>query len=134
MPPALNWTSDADALIRDLRHRAHSWDTIARALGTSRWAAIERAKLLGAYLPLPAPFRAARRADTGREPLPAGHPVTWGTLMAGTLLEGAAYPYPPLPPIPEPKPGRRREPALELEPELEPELESDLEPELEWAA
>ncbi len=111
MPPAITWTDDADALIRDLRTAGHSWDAIARALGTARWTAIERAKTLGIHLPLPHPPRAARAPGSGREPLPAGHPVTWGALVDGTLLAGAAYPYPPMPPEPEP----RMEPELELE-------------------
>jgi len=98
MPPAIRWTEQSDTLIRDLRDRGHSWDAIATALGTSRWTAIERAKLLGAHLPLPAPPRAPRAPDLGREPLPAGHPLTWGALVAGTLLDGAAYPYPPIAP------------------------------------
>lgn len=29
-----------------------------------------------------------------REPLPPGHPVSWGALTAGTLLEGVPYPLP----------------------------------------
>lgn len=36
-----------------------------------------------------------------REPLPAGHPVTWGLLTDGTVLEGAPYDYrPPYPLLP----------------------------------
>jgi hypothetical protein len=132
MPQPLRWTDEADALIHDLRLRGNSWDTIARALGTSRWAAIERARLIGAHVPLPPPARATRAVDTGREPLPPGHPATWGALIAGTLLAGAAYPYPPLPPLPEPKPEPWRKPMPQWEPEWVHERESDLE--LEQAA
>lgn len=35
-----------------------------------------------------------------REPLPAGHPITWGVLTDGTVLEGAPYDYrPPYSPL-----------------------------------
>lgn len=33
-----------------------------------------------------------RRDD--RPPLPAGHALTWGALIAGTVLEGTPYPFP----------------------------------------
>ena len=26
--------------------------------------------------------------------MPAGHPTTWGLLVAGTVLDGTPYPYP----------------------------------------
>ena len=26
--------------------------------------------------------------------MPAGHPLTWGLLTAGTVLDGAPYPFP----------------------------------------
>jgi hypothetical protein len=32
--------------------------------------------------------------DPAREPLPAGHPLSWGLITAGTLLEGGRYPMP----------------------------------------
>jgi hypothetical protein len=34
-------------------------------------------------------------AEAGRGALPAGHPLSWGPLTAGTVLDGA--PYAPLP-------------------------------------
>jgi len=96
MPPPLRWTDDRDMLLCTMRENARSWDAIAAALGISRWAAIERAKLLGAHIPLPAHARAAQGPlhDPAREALPAGHPITWGALVAGTLLDGAPYPFP----------------------------------------
>ena len=30
--------------------------------------------------------------ETGREPLPAGHPAAWDALVAGTILDGLAWP------------------------------------------
>lgn len=32
-----------------------------------------------------------------RPALPAGHPVTWGAITGGTVLEGAKYPHPVFP-------------------------------------
>lgn len=40
----------------------------------------------------PATFPAETRAYTNRgEPLPAGHPTSWGAITAGTLLDGVPY-------------------------------------------
>ncbi len=93
MPAPLTWTGFADDTLFRLRAEGRSWDGIAAVLGISRWAAIERGRKLGASKP-PAPHAAP--ADAGlREPLPAGHPVSWGAITAGTTLHGAAYPFPP---------------------------------------
>lgn len=35
-----------------------------------------------------------RPGANDRPALPAGHPVTWGAITGGTVLDGAAYPYP----------------------------------------
>lgn len=35
-----------------------------------------------------------RPGANDRPALPAGHPVTWGAITRGTVLDGAAYPYP----------------------------------------
>jgi hypothetical protein len=29
-----------------------------------------------------------------RPPLPAGHPLSWGLITQGTVLDGAEYPFP----------------------------------------
>ena len=34
------------------------------------------------------------RSEKDRPTLPAGHPDTWGLLIAGTPLEGEPYPFP----------------------------------------
>ena len=97
MPNQLVWNDQRDTVLRTMREKAHSWDVIARAIGISRWAAIERARAIGAHIPLPP--RTPRQPDaSNREALPAGHPLAWQILTEGTLLAGAAYPYPPLPP------------------------------------
>ena len=35
-----------------------------------------------------------RPGQNDRPPMPAGHPVTWGLLVNGTVLQGQDYPYP----------------------------------------
>lgn len=94
MANQLVWTAPRDAVLRTMRQQALSWDVIAAAMGISRWAAIERAKKIGAHIPLPP--RTPRELGAGnREPLPAGHPLAWAILTQGTLLAGTAYPFPP---------------------------------------
>jgi hypothetical protein len=97
MPAPLHWTETGDRTLRALRRDGASWDHIARALGVSRWTAIERAKVLGAHLPLPRAPRAAPDPldDPDRAALPPGHPLAWAILTHGTLLQGTAYPAPP---------------------------------------
>lgn len=83
------WTEANDTKLRRLRAEGNTWDTIAGALGLSRWTVIERGRKLGVRKPPP---EVKPRTDLAREPLPAGHPESWGLLNAGTSLEGAAYP------------------------------------------
>ena len=94
MPVKLRWSDATDTLIRRLRADGASWDSIAAAIGTSRWSAIERGRRIGARAPVRV---AAPPPDPGREALPAGHRITWGAITRGTLLAGTAYPWPPLP-------------------------------------
>ena len=35
-----------------------------------------------------------RPGQNDRPALPAGHPVTWGAITEGTVLESAIYPFP----------------------------------------
>ena len=47
---------------------------------------------------IPGPYRiCGRPGQNDRPPLPAGHPVCWGLLTDGTVLDGAEYPYPVFP-------------------------------------
>ena len=91
MSPSLIWTAARDLQLKRLRAEGASWNTIAAALGLSRFAVIERARRIGARKP---PDHAPASEDPERETLPAGHSVTWGSITAGTVLEGLAYPYP----------------------------------------
>ena len=93
MPLSLFWTAAQDAQIRRLRADGRDWPEIARALGRSRWAVMLRGQQIGARPPAPEATGLAE-ADNEREPLPAGHPRSWGALVAGTLLEGSEYPFP----------------------------------------
>ncbi len=35
-----------------------------------------------------------RPGHNDRPALPAGHPVTWGAITSGTVLDSATYPFP----------------------------------------
>ena len=96
MPRKIEWTAEADDMIRAGRAGGRSWDAISGELGLSRWAVLLRGRFLGAARKV----RRYRRgvpppAKNEREPLPAGHPLTWGAITAGTVLAGAPYRYSP---------------------------------------
>jgi hypothetical protein len=92
MPKKIEWTSAQDMQIKRMRAEGASWDAIAAVLGVTRWTTIERGRRIGAQLP-PADFVPPPESSS-RDPLPAGHPRTWGILTQGTLLEGSPYPLP----------------------------------------
>lgn len=95
MPNKLIWTEAQDSQIRRLRTEGASWDVISAILGHTRWAVIDRGRRIGARPPprefVPPP------EDPHRDPLPAGHPRSWGVITVGTLLEGTPYPLPVFP-------------------------------------
>lgn len=90
MPKSYEWTNEQDDTIKLMRLHNASWDSIANAIGVSRWSASERGRKIGAVLGL---VEKATVDDT-REPLPPGHAATWGAIIADTSLAGASYPYP----------------------------------------
>ncbi len=92
MPVKLTWTDAQDTQIRRLRAEGAAWDAIAALLGLTRWSVIERGRRIGARPP--PPDTTPRPEDPDREPLPAGHPVSWNALTAGTVLDGTPYPLP----------------------------------------
>jgi hypothetical protein len=96
MPQRLQWSESADAYLIQLRAEGATWDAIARALRLSRWAVIGRGGALRARRTPPrlAPPAPRDLLDPAREPLPAGHPTSWGLITAGTLLEGSPYAAP----------------------------------------
>ena len=92
MAKKMQWTEAQDLTIRRMRIEGASWDAISAALGVSRYTAIERGRRIGARRP--PPEAVPQPEDPRREPLPAGHPRSWGAINAGTLLEGTPYPLP----------------------------------------
>lgn len=95
MPEKLVWTDQRDAQLKRMRVERASWDAIAAALGISRNAAIERGRRIGARLPPPG--HVAEVEDPERPPLPPGHRVSWGAIVAGTSLADTPYPLPMVP-------------------------------------
>jgi hypothetical protein len=92
MPSKHLWNPGQDATIKRMRAEGATWDSIAAALSLSRFAIIDRGRRIGAYRPPPA--LTPPRDDPDRPPLPPGHPRSWQPLIAGTVLEGSAYPLP----------------------------------------
>lgn len=92
MPKRIQWTEAQDLRIKRMRAESASWDTIAEAIGVTRWTAIERGRRIGARLPPPDHEPPAE--DPERPALPAGHPATWGAITQGTSLDGMPYPIP----------------------------------------
>jgi hypothetical protein len=95
MPRKHVWTDAQDTQIRRLRVEWASWDTIAATLGITRWTVIERGHRIGAECPPREPLPPPE--DPARDPLPAGHPRSWGVITAGTVLENVPYGLPALP-------------------------------------
>jgi hypothetical protein len=95
MPAKFHWTEAQDLQIKRLRAEGATWESIAIVLGVTRWAVIERGRRIGA----PRPLRELTepREDPARDPLPPGHPRSWGALTAGTVLEDMPYPLPVFP-------------------------------------
>lgn len=95
MPLKLHWTEFQDRALRQLRAGGASWETIAKACGVSRNAAIERAKKLRIRIARPAPSEPPIATDspdqTERPALAPGHPLSWAILTEGTLLEGEDF-------------------------------------------
>ena len=92
MPKKLTWTNAQDIQIKRLRMRGASWDTIATALGVTRWTVIERGRRIGARLP--PPDYVPPPDDPARPPMAAGDDRSWGAITQGTVLEGVPYPAP----------------------------------------
>ena len=93
MPERLNWTEAADQTIHQMRAAGATWAAIGTTLGLSRNTIIERGRRIqatGGPRSIPRPVRIPEE-DLNRAALPAGHPVSWGLLTNGTLLEGVAY-------------------------------------------
>lgn len=95
MPTRFHWTEAQDTQIKRLRAEGATWESIAALLGLTRWSVIERGRRIGARRP---PRELVHpREDAARDPLPPGHPRSWGVLTAGTVLENTPYPLPVFP-------------------------------------
>ena len=90
--PFASWTAAEDGRLRRLRAEGGTWVEIAHALGRTPDGVMARGLAIGARRP-PADFSPPPE-DPEREPLPAGHPRSWGALTADTLLDGTDYPLP----------------------------------------
>jgi hypothetical protein len=87
------WTVGLDEQIKALRMSGQTWEQVALELGLGRNTVLERGRRLGACkMPKPILRDVSEAAD--RPARPPGHPVTWGLITTGTVLDGAAYPYP----------------------------------------
>lgn len=100
----ITWTQHADARLVALYAEGTSLRALARAFNLSRHSLVERAVELGVQLrPVRSTAMSADRAggpevdEPGRDPLPAGHALTWGLINQGTCLQGQAYHAPPDP-------------------------------------
>lgn len=94
--PKIIWTEAMDAKLR--AHAHHSQRELERIMGVSRQSVANRMRALGMTQPrAPKPAQPAKpqRPKTpydAREPLPAGHPVSWGLITANTSLNSESYP------------------------------------------
>ena len=96
MTNKITWSSEAD--IATLRRRAEGlpWHTLAAELKVGRNSVIERARRLGlpALTSLRTNVGKLRAPHNDRQPLSAGHPITWSAITKGTTLDGITYPFP----------------------------------------
>jgi hypothetical protein len=92
MPRKLIWTDVQDTKIKRLRSQGLTWDSIAEAMGVTRWTAIERGRRIGARPP--PPDFVPEPEDPERSAISPGDPRSWNAITAGTCLEGVTYPNP----------------------------------------
>jgi hypothetical protein len=92
MPHRMQWTEAQDRTLRRLRHDGLGWDEIAAALRLGRNAVMERARRIHAVMARDRLVTVRLAPDEGDRPaLPPGHELSWGLLVAGTLLDGSVY-------------------------------------------
>jgi hypothetical protein len=91
----LVWTPEIDREIVSLRLNGTSWKGIGEKIGISRESVERRFKRLQVPPPV---VETKPQVDPlmhpGREPLPPGHPRSWGILNEGTILAGEPYSMP----------------------------------------
>jgi hypothetical protein len=87
------WTEGLDCRLLGLRASGASWESIAGAMRLSRTAVVERGRRLGARKMVQKAMMVPTEARD-RPARPPGHPDSWDLITAGTVLEGASYPFP----------------------------------------
>ncbi|HVY13658.1 MAG TPA: AsnC family protein [Rhodopila sp.] len=90
MPSKFVWSEGQDSRLRRLRAEGVEWDVVARTLGMTRWAVIERGRRLG-ITRRPVADMPAEPVISDRPPLPAGHPESWDLINRGTILEAVPF-------------------------------------------
>lgn len=92
----LAWSAEALRALVELRGDGASWDEVGRKLGVARTAATAVARQMGLQTGRPARVRLPpatnAQAPDLRDPLAAGHPLSWSLLLALTpSLEGTPF-------------------------------------------
>jgi hypothetical protein len=93
MPSKREWTEAEDALVRRIGAPGGPLKSeVARAIGCAAWTVRDRMKAIG-HRPetLNRQNVDEGRKDLTRDPLPAGHPVSWDAIVVGTCLEGRSF-------------------------------------------
>jgi len=93
MPVKRDWTDAENTRLRQMRAEGASWTAIGVEFGVVSTTAGEQGARIGARPPPPDFIPETIHRDQRRTALPAGHPDTWGRLIAGTVLEGSPYEY-----------------------------------------
>ena len=102
MPLKIRWSPAANAEIRALRAAGATWNAIAARLRLTHIRTLmEHARGIGARRPEPDPPPGAGLEEDDfdafpREALRPGDPASWDMLVAGTVLAGVRYPFPPV--------------------------------------
>ena len=92
MPAPHNWNDALDNQLRQLRQAHASWDEISLIINRPVSTCMDRCRAIGAKFPKTSvPISNAEDISDWRQPLPPGHPVTWGLLTRGTVLENCPY-------------------------------------------
>ena len=93
MPRERTWATTEDETLRRLRSDGYPWDAIAEQMQISRRVICKRAKVIRIERKTNStgPKPAAALSDPWRDPLPAGHTVSWGAIVSGTCLDGVEY-------------------------------------------
>ena len=101
VPVRVSWPPCADARLIKMHLDGLSLRAIASAFRLSRCAITRHARQIGLIVPSrPVAKQSAHNAasemrdDGNREPLPAGHPISWDLLTLGTCMEGEPYVHP----------------------------------------